>query len=194
LQRSPHAPRHRLRWVLLVATLATFFVYVGVEVGNGAWTFSHLVGMGSSQALAGVTVSAYWGALTAGRLLMAGLSPRFPTYPLVIASCALALLGAAVYVALPVGLGALAGEVLLGLGLAGIFPLLMALTPARFGERRTPYLVGTMLASANLGAALLPAGMGLGMQTLGVGALPTFLLAGAGVLLVLNLLTARLRS
>src|SRR5205823_12502887 len=81
------APRDSLPWALLIATLGTFFVYVGVEAGNGAWTFSHLVGMGSSQALAGVTVSVYWGALTAGRLLMAGLGPRFPTYSMILASC-----------------------------------------------------------------------------------------------------------
>jgi fucose permease len=95
---------------------------------------------------------------------------------------------------LPAGIGALAAVVLLGLGLAGIFPLMMSLTPARFGERRTPYVVGYILASANVGAALLPAGMGLGMQVLGVATLPAFLLAGAGVLLVLTLLTARLAA
>jgi fucose permease len=150
--------------------------------------------MGSPQAFAGLTVSAYWGALTVGRLAMAGFSPRFSAFSLLLASCLVALLGAAVYEALPVGVGALAGEVLLGLGLAGIFPLLMALTPARFGERRTPYVVGYILASANVGAALLPAGMGLGMQALGVMALPAFLLAGAGLTLALNLLTARLAA
>jgi fucose permease len=180
-----------LPWLLLIATLATFFVYVGVEAGSGAWTFSHLVGMGSSRALAGLTVSAYWGALTVGRLAMAGVGTRLSAFSLVLASCAVAVLGAAVYVALPVGIGALAAVTLLGLGLAGVFPLLMSVTPSRFGERRTPYVVGYVLASSNLGASLLPAGMGLGMQALGVAALPAFILAGAGVLLVLNVVTAR---
>src|SRR5439155_6916691 len=32
----PHAAHRRLPWLLLSVTLATFFVYVGVEVGTGA--------------------------------------------------------------------------------------------------------------------------------------------------------------
>jgi fucose permease len=191
---DPKAVRVRLPWLLLAATLATFFVYVGVEAGTGVWTFSHLVGLGSPQAAAGLTVSAYWGALTAGRLLMAAIGGRFSTFSLVVASCVVTLLGAAVYVLLPAGVGALGAVILLGLGLAGIFPLLMSLTPARFGVRRTPYVVGYILASANVGAALLPAGMGLGMQVLGVSALPAFLLAGAAVLLLLTLVTARVAA
>ena len=186
--------RRPLPAALLVATLATFFVYVGVEGGCVGWTFSHLVGLGSPQALAGLTVSAYLAALTLGRLVMAWVAGRFTAFSLLVVSCLVALGGAAVYVALPVGPGALLGLTLLGLGQAGIFPLLMSLTPGRFGERRTPYVVGYILASSNAGAALPPAGMGLGMQALGLAALPAFLLAGAGVLLVLNLLTARLAA
>ncbi|MBO0686549.1 MAG: MFS transporter, partial [Candidatus Dormibacteraeota bacterium] len=48
--------RGRLPWALLVATLVTFFVYVGVEVGTGQWTFSHLLGLGTPRALAGAAV------------------------------------------------------------------------------------------------------------------------------------------
>jgi fucose permease len=189
-----HGRQERLPRLLLVATLATFFVYVGVEVGAGQWTFSHLVGLGTSQGFAGATVSAYWGALTAGRLLMAGVGARVPALSLLLASCATALLGAFVYVLLPVGPGALAGMMLLGLGFAGIFPILMSLTPARVGVDRTPYVVGYVMGSANVGASLVVAGMGLGMQALGVAALPEFVLAGAVLVLVLNVMTARLAA
>jgi fucose permease len=182
----------RLPWLVLVATLATFLVYVGVEVGAGQWAFSHLVGLGTAQELAGATVSAYWGALTVGRLAMAGIGPRVGAFSLLLVSCATAVLGACVYLVLPTGVGALVGMMLLGLGFAGIFPLLMSLTPARVGVRRTPYVVGYVMGSANVGASLVVAGMGLGMQALGVAALPAFVLAGACLLLVLNVVTARL--
>lgn len=181
----------RLWPLLLPATLATFFVYVGVEVGTGAWTFSHLTAGGTPPWLAGAAVSAYWGALTAGRLAMAGIGSRLGAFALLLASCLTALLGATLYVLWPAGTGALAGMLLLGLGFAGIFPLLMSLTSTRVGPRRTPYVVGYVMGSANVGAALVVAGMGLGMQALGVGALPAFILAGTGLLLVLNVVTER---
>jgi hypothetical protein len=68
----------------------------------------------------------------------------------------------------------------------------MAQVPDRVGARRTPHVVGAILAAAAVGGSLLTAGIGLGMQAAGVGVLPWFLLAGAGVLLLLNLATDRL--
>lgn len=179
-------------WLLLGAIMGTFLVYIGVEVGTASWTFSHLVGLGTQPALAGVTVSAFWGSLTIGRLGMAVIGDRASAGTLLLASCLTSVAGAAVYVALPTGVGALLSVSLLGLGLAGIFPLQMAQIPDRVGERRTPHVVGTIMASSAAGASLLIAGIGLGMQAIGVGALPWFLLAGAVVLLLLNLATDRL--
>jgi fucose permease len=179
-------------WPLLGAILGTFLVYIGVEVGAASWTFSHLVGLGTPPTLAGVTVSAFWGALTVGRLGMAVVGGRAGAGVLLLASCGLAVVGAAAYVALPAGAGALAAVSLLGLGLAPVFPLQMAQIPDRVGERRTPHVVGGIMAASGLGASLLTAGIGLGMQAAGVGALPWFLLAGAAVLLLLNLATDRL--
>jgi fucose permease len=183
------ARRHLL---FLGASMATFFVYVGVEVGTGQWTFSHLVGLGTPRGFAGATVSVYWGALTAGRLGLAVVGDRLGAFPLLLASCGVALLGGVLYLLVPTGAGTLPALALLGLGFAGVFPLLVSLTSVRAGARQTPYVVGYVLGSANVGAALVVAGMGLGMQALGVGALPAFVLAGTVLLVVLNLLTDRL--
>ena len=193
---DPGAPAQtgRTPWLLLGATLGTFLVYVGVEVGTGSWTFSHLVGLGTAPTLAGVTVSAFWAALTIGRLGMAAVGGRAAAGTLLLGSCLIALAGTAAYVALPAGVGALVAVSLLGLGLAGIFPLQMAQVPDRMGERRTPHVVGAILAASAVGGSLLTAGIGLGMQAIGVGALPWFLLAGAAVLLLLNLATDRLAA
>jgi fucose permease len=181
-------------WLLLGATLSTFLVYVGVEIAAASWTFSHLVGLGTPPALAGVTVSAFWAALTAGRLGMAVIGGRATAAALLLGSCLVAVAGTAVYVVLPAGVGALLAVSLLGLGLAGVFPLQMAQVPDRVGERRTPHVVGAILAASAIGGSLLPAGIGVGMQVAGVGALPWFLLAGAAVLLLLNVATDRLAA
>jgi fucose permease len=181
-------------WLLLGAIMGTFLVYVAVEVGAGVWTFSHLVGLGTPSTLAGVTVSAFWGALTLGRLAMAVAGGRAGAATLLLASCLVAVAGTAAYVVLPAGLGALLAVSLLGLGLAGIFPLQMAQVPERVGARRTPHVVGGIMAASAVGGSLLTAGIGVGMQTAGVGALPWFLLAGAAVLLLLNVATDRLAA
>ncbi|MBO0684718.1 MAG: hypothetical protein J2P45_16310, partial [Candidatus Dormibacteraeota bacterium] len=177
---------------LLVATLVTFFVYVGVEVGTGQWTFSHLLGLGTPRALAGAAVSAYWAALTAGRLALAVLGNRAGPSVLLLGGCGVALAGAVAYLVFPSGVAAVAAVALLGLGFAGTFPLLMSLTSRRVGEGQTPYVVGYVLGSANVGSSLVVAGMGVGMQALGVAVLPLFILAGVVVLLLLNLLMERL--
>lgn len=78
---------------------------------------------------------------------------------------------------------------LLGLGLAGIFPLLMSLVPERVGAERTPHVVGFILLASSLGGLCISASIGLGMQAAGVASLPWFLLAGAVVLLGLNVAT-----
>src|SRR5215471_2837647 len=76
----------RTPWLLLGVIMGTFLVYLGVEVGTASWTFSHLVGLGTQPALAGITVSAFWGALTIGRLGMAVIGNRASAATLLLAS------------------------------------------------------------------------------------------------------------
>jgi Na+/melibiose symporter-like transporter len=191
-ERGRRGGTWRTPWLLLAATLATFLVYVAVEMGAAIWTFSHLAGLGTPPALAGFTVSAFWAALTIGRLGMAVVGGRASASTLLLVSCLISVAATGVYVALQAGVGALFAVTLLGLGLAGIYPLQMAQVPDRVGEGRTPHVVGAIMAASAVGGSLLTAGMGLGMQAAGVEALPWFLLAGASVLLALNLVTDRL--
>jgi fucose permease len=186
--------RARVPWLLLAGILLTFFVYVGIEIGTGTWTFSHLVGLGTPQPVAGLIVSAYWGALTVGRLALAAIGSRIHVSRVAAVSCLVALAGGVAYVVVPAGVGALAGVGLLGVGFAGIFPALMSLVPVRVGADRTPHVVGAILAASAVGGSLIPAGMGLAMQAAGVGVLPWLLLAGAIVLLVVNSATDHLAA
>ena len=70
------------------------------------------------------------------------------------------------------GAGAFAGLFALGLLLAPIFPLLIAETPARVGERHAAHAIGFQISAATLGAGALPALAGLlarhaGLESLG---------------------------
>ena len=83
------------------------------------------------------------------------------------------------------------GLPVLGLGLAAVFPTLVALTPARVGAGRAARVIGLEVAAAALGGGVLPGLMGLVLDARGLGALGPLLVGTALVLLVLDgLLTA----
>jgi fucose permease len=67
---------------------------------------------------------------------------------------------------------AFAGLTLVGLSLAPVFPTLMATTPRRVPPAHVANTVGLQVAAAAVGAAVLPASLGvvaqrLGLETLG---------------------------
>jgi fucose permease len=75
---------------------------------------------------------------------------------------------------------------LLGFCAGPIFPSLIATTPARFGARHAPNVVGLSVAAAAIGQALLPAVLGVGAASLGLEIVPRGLLAAALLLLVVS--------
>ncbi|MDQ6771762.1 MAG: MFS transporter, partial [Candidatus Dormibacteraeota bacterium] len=182
----------RSRRLVLAAAIGTFFVYTGLEVSAGQWAYSFLSeARHLPPSVAGPLVSGYWGALTAGRLLAAGLGDRLRPTRLLEASLGLSLVGAALFWWSPrVWLG-VAGLGLLGLGLAAIYPTLMTLTPARIGAAGTNNAVGFQAAGAGIGAALLPAAVGLVLQQRGLLALGPLLVALVLVMIAINWAASR---
>src|SRR5439155_13050638 len=119
------AERHRsprLGPAMLLA-LALFFLYVGVEGGTGTWAYSFLTDGRMAPVAAGLLVSAYWGALTGGRALLALVVKRSRPERLLDVSLGLTLLGVLLLVA-----GWSPALLLIGLGLAAVYPALMTLT------------------------------------------------------------------
>jgi fucose permease len=123
---------------------------------------------------AGTWVSLYWGSFTTGRIL-SGVVVGFASVPYLLRYCISAIaLGAILLWLAPtneVGLLGLAG---MGFAAAPVFPLLIATTPGRLGALHTANGVGLQIAAAMLGAALLPALLGilahrLGLEVIGPG-------------------------
>jgi fucose permease len=152
---------------------AAFFLYSGVEVGIGVWTFTLFTeGRGIPTAAAGFWLSVFWGGLTLGRLVASIVGGRIPPVALV-RGCLVALSAGTGLVwfngADAVGF---AGLALAGAASGPVFPTLMATTPGRVAPRHVAGTVGFQVAAAAVGAALLPASMGvvarrLGLETLG---------------------------
>jgi fucose permease len=169
-----------------------FFLYTGVEASAGQWAFSLLTeSRGMSAAAAGLAAAAYWGSLFAGRLAFGALAHHVPPARLLRFGMAGAPLAALAVTLTRSGAGGFAGLFALGLLLAPIFPLLIAETPARVGERHASHAIGFQISAATLGAGTLPAAAGVLARHAGLEALGPFLLVTAVLVLVLHETTGR---
>lgn len=142
--------------VLLAATLATFVTYVALETAVAQWSFTLLSeSRGVDETTAGLVVSGFWLALTLGRFAIGALGTRLSSERVLDLSVPSAVLATA---AILVGgaTGAAVAVVACGLFLAGIFPALVSLTPARFGARLSA-VMGWQLAAASIGVGAGPA-------------------------------------
>ena len=169
------------------ANAVLFFFYTGVESGAGRWAYTLLTesrGMGAEAA--GLVASAYWGSLSAGRLAFGALAHHVrPARLLQVATACVPVLALVVW-ATRSSFGSSAAFLGLGLLLAPIFPLLIAETPSRVGERHAAHAVGIQIAAATVGADILPALVGVLMSRLGLEALGPALVGLALLLLVLH--------
>jgi fucose permease len=157
----------------VIAGMVIFFVYTGVEVGAGQWEASYCRGhLGLSASAAAIATFGYWAALTGVRILLAVLPRPIPLVRIVRWGSALGAAGAAAIWWSPDRAVALAGFVLLGAALAGVFPALIGLTPDRIGHRRAQHVIAWQVGAAAAGGSGLSAFMGLliglaGLQILG---------------------------
>ena len=147
---------------VVVAGMSVFFLYTGLEVGAGQWEASYCRGhLNLSAGATGLAAFGYWGALTAVRIGLAVL-PR-PVRPQVVVRWgnALAVLAAAAVWWQPNVAVAVAGFVVLGGALAGVFPALISLTPGRLGEQRAHNVISWQVGAAAAGGAGISAVIGL---------------------------------
>jgi fucose permease len=141
---------------LVVLSLLMFFLYTGIEVATGQWSFSVLTeSRDITTGRAGLWVASYWAGLTIGRLGLSAVATRLGPARVMAISVLGSIGGAVWFWADPSGTGVVALPAM-GASLAGIFPTLVTLTPARLGAERTNSMVGYQLAAASLGAAALP--------------------------------------
>jgi fucose permease len=176
--------------IAVITGMLIFFVYTGVEVAAGQWEASDCRGhLGLSASAAGIATFGYWAALTGARIVLA-LLPRPLPLPLVVRwGSALGAVGTALIWWQPDRAVALAGFVIVGAGLAGVFPALIGLTPARIGRRRSEHAIAWQVGAAAAGGSGLSAVIGLligvaGLQILGpaLTVLALLLIAGNNLL------------
>jgi len=167
--------------------LLLFFVYTGLEVAIGQWSFTVLTEARKiSPEAAGAWVTIYWSGILAGRVGLGFIADRVSIDALIRASMLVAALGAALFAWNPAPLAAPVALALCGLGLAVIFPCLMTRTPQRLGKALSAHAIGFQVGAAMLGAAALPSLAGWMAHAAGLAVVPLIFPSVALLLLVLH--------
>ncbi|MFC0031482.1 sugar MFS transporter [Micromonospora chaiyaphumensis] len=171
---------------------AAFAVYVAIEVSTGLWAFLLLTeGRGLSAGVAGLCVSGYWGSLFVGRVVQGLVAERLGSAR-VLRGSLLGMAAGAVLIALPApGWVTVAGLLVVGFAAAPVFPLLTLTTAERVGRDHADRTIGLQIGAAGLGAALVPAAVGLLLARVSVAALGPALVALAVGLIALHAAGAR---
>lgn len=167
------------------AGVVVFFIYTGIEAGVGIWGYTWLTSQhGLAPGAASAWVSAYWAALAVGRIVAGFLSLKFTARSL-LRWAAVTLLAACLVLIADLGTTlALFAFVVLGLGCAPMFPLLIALTPDSTGHSHAANAVGVQIAAAMLGQSLLPSLIGVIAARQGIETIPLAWLSVTVILII----------
>ena len=137
--------------------LASFFFYCGVEATVGLWGSSFLVNVkGLSVVTAAGWISFYYGGITIGRFITGFITYKVTNRMLIRSGQLLALTGAVILVLPLPSVFSLIGFIIIGLGLAPIFPCMLHETPIRFGKKHSQTIMGYQMALAYTGTTFLP--------------------------------------
>jgi fucose permease len=167
------------------AHVVLFFVYTGLEVTVGQWSFTVMTeARGMSKETAGLWVTIYWASIAIGRVVFGFIIERLDIDRLLRLSMLAAVIGTGLFAAnLPFSAGALA---LVGLGLASIYPCLMTRTPQRLGKARAAHAIGFQVSAGMVGAAVFPSACGWLAQSVGLEVVTVATVGMAAGLLVIH--------
>jgi len=152
---------------LVFLMVAFFFLYVGAESSFGTWAYTYATRLNlANQTIAAYITSAFWGALTVGRLLAVPISIRLSPRPILwidLSGCAISL---ALMVLFPgSSLIFWIGATLLGLSMASIFPMALSLAEKRL--QISGKITGWFFVGASLGGMVVAWAIGQVIEPVG---------------------------
>ncbi|MEK4563332.1 MFS transporter [Alkalihalobacillus sp. FSL R5-0424] len=143
-------------------SLASFMFCAGTEATVGLWGASNLVfSKGVSVEHAALLISLYYGGITIGRFITGFISFKVSNRALILSAQICGIIGVTLlFVPLSTSVSIL-GFLMIGLGLAPIYPALLHETPRRFGKENSIRLMGYQMAVAYTGSTFFPPIFGL---------------------------------
>lgn len=180
---APEAGQENQRIPLLFITLlAIFFLcYVACEVSFSGWLFTYAIALGFyDETNAGILVSAFWGALMLGRLIVAPIMTKVPPQTILLVDIVGAIASVSCALFWPDSLTVLwITTIGLGLFMASMFPTALVLAQRRMAV--TGKITSIFLVSSSVGSMSLPWLIGQLFETSGPSVMMLLVL---GVMLV----------
>jgi fucose permease len=165
--------------------LLAFLFYCGAEATMGLWGSSFLVNIKElSVDVAAKWVSLYYAGITVGRFITGFITFKVSNRNLIRTGQIIALTGAALlFLPLPSPFS-LVGFIMVGLGLAPIFPCMLQETPIRFGQEHSQTIMGYQMAVAYTGSTFLPPLLGFIAANSTIGIFPFFIAGFIAIMLL----------
>ena len=171
-------------------SLLMFFIYTGIEVSFGSWTYSLLtLSRNVPTEVAGLWAGSYWATFTLGRILAGLLTRRLGVKNLLVLGQVAAACGAVLLWWNPFPTASIIAVSIIGFALAPIFPALVSLTSLRVGDHHAANTIGMQISAAGFGAAVIPGLAGVLAENISLEAIPVYLTILFGVLIATYFIT-----
>lgn len=142
--------------------LLVFLFYCGIESSMGLWGSSFLIKIkGLSPATAASWVSLYYGGIMIGRMVSGFITMKISNKGMIRMGQVLSLMGIIVLILPLPTAGSLFGFLMVGIGLAPIFPSMIHNTPSSFGKLHSQQIIGFQMATAYTGITIIPPLLGV---------------------------------
>ena len=166
-------------------SMLTFFLYTGVELGLGMWTYLLLTeSRGVAPEVAGYVTGSYWGMFTVGRIIAGLYARRIADSKLIYLSVSLALIGIGLLLTNSGQLTSILGIGVAGFAIAPIFPGLVSSTASRVGRIHQANTIGLQMAAAGFGVTIVPSLAGVLAKFYGLEVIPLYLLTVLSLMLL----------
>jgi len=181
-----------LRMAAVWLGIALFVIHPGIESVAPQWGYPLFTeARNIDTTTASLWISIYWGALTAGRLVLGAVSDRIGVEQLLRLCMILILLGSILIWANLGQLVSFLALAVIGFGIAPMFPSMISLTPKWVGQAHTPNAIGFQVAAASIGIAALPGLSGVLAERRGLEIIGPLLVVCTVVMIALYEITVR---
>jgi fucose permease len=138
-----------------ILAMFLFFLYAAIEFSMGFWIYSVLIeSRRMPVTLAGIATTSLYAAIMTGRFLTGFVVNKAGNMRMIRLGLLLAIAGCVCLGAGKSYAGEITGVVLVGLGLAPVYPCLMHETPTRFQKTVSDRLIGYQVGAACLGGSI----------------------------------------